>query len=198
MANPQVQEFKKNLILQAAYKCFKANSFIEVTMDDIAAEAGFSKATLYQFFESKDAILFYILKENLETVCTEFQSIIDEMYDPCAALDKILNMSYRGFRDNSQLIISFIHRREASARSMEWVQEIGKLLHKKNQLIAAVLQAGMNEGVIVQQDPMILAQILDDMIRGTCMPSLTRSFSLGEEEMSKINSVILNGITIKK
>lgn len=106
MANPQVQEFKKNLILQAAYKCFKANSFIEVTMDDIAAEAGFSKATLYQFFESKDAILFYILKENLETVCTEFQSIIDEMYDPCAALDKILNMSYRGFRDNSQLIIS--------------------------------------------------------------------------------------------
>lgn len=43
-------------ILRAAFKVFSETGFSGTSMDAIAAEAGLSKPTLYQYFDSKDAL----------------------------------------------------------------------------------------------------------------------------------------------
>jgi AcrR family transcriptional regulator len=51
-----------NRIVQAAGRLFYQNTISAVSMEDIAAEAGLTKMTLYQYFASKEALLLETLK----------------------------------------------------------------------------------------------------------------------------------------
>lgn len=63
MARPKsaTHELKRDEILEVAARCFAAQSFPAASMNDIATACGTSKARLYHYYESKDAILFDLL-----------------------------------------------------------------------------------------------------------------------------------------
>jgi len=72
----------KDKILQKSADMFLNLGFKSVTMDDIAANLGMSKKTIYSHFSSKkklvEASTFFVLEKVNETIC----SIIDAKYDP--------------------------------------------------------------------------------------------------------------------
>jgi AcrR family transcriptional regulator len=63
MARPKSSqhEFKRDEILDVAAQCFADRSYPAASMNDIAAAGGTSKARLYHYYESKEAILFDLL-----------------------------------------------------------------------------------------------------------------------------------------
>lgn len=198
MTNSRVQEFKKDLILQSARELFANNCFEVVTVDDIAQAAGFSKATLYVFFTSKEDILFNVLRNGLENFIIEMQKLITSSPDSITALDSLVSQYYLGFRDYARLVSAFIRRRESETIKPEWNEEIGRLVHNKIDLLANILAQGMQENQLPEQDPFILARILDAMIRGTCQPSVTRYTPDGEKDLEICKNIIFHGIMKEK
>jgi AcrR family transcriptional regulator len=63
MARPKSlqHEIKRDEILDIAAQCFAERSYVAASMNDIAAAGGTSKARLYHYYESKEAILFDLL-----------------------------------------------------------------------------------------------------------------------------------------
>lgn len=63
MARPKSQqhELRRDEILDIAAQCFAERSYVAASMNDIAAAGGTSKARLYHYYESKEAILFDLL-----------------------------------------------------------------------------------------------------------------------------------------
>jgi AcrR family transcriptional regulator len=63
MARPKSasHDLKRDQILDVAAQCFARQSFPAASMNDIAAACGTSKARLYHYYESKEAILFDLL-----------------------------------------------------------------------------------------------------------------------------------------
>ena len=63
MARPKSSqhELKRDEILDVAAQCFADRSYPAASMNDIAAACGASKARLYHYYESKEAILFDLL-----------------------------------------------------------------------------------------------------------------------------------------
>ena len=63
MARPKsaTHDLKRDQILDTAAQCFARQSFPVATMNDIAAACGTSKARLYHYYDSKEAILFDLL-----------------------------------------------------------------------------------------------------------------------------------------
>lgn len=63
MARPRSasHDLKRDQILDVAAQCFARQSFPAASMNDIATACGTSKARLYHYYESKDAILFDLL-----------------------------------------------------------------------------------------------------------------------------------------
>ncbi|MGE0330373.1 MAG: TetR/AcrR family transcriptional regulator [Ramlibacter sp.] len=63
MARPKSQhhDLKREEILDIAAQCFANQSYPAASMNDIAAAGGTSKARLYHYYGSKDAILFDLL-----------------------------------------------------------------------------------------------------------------------------------------
>lgn len=47
----------RELILDAAYACFRKHGLLKATIVDIAREAGISRSTIYEYFRDKGAIL---------------------------------------------------------------------------------------------------------------------------------------------
>src|SRR5580704_15821333 len=61
-------------ILAAARRVFLEHGYARATMDDVARAADFSKPTLYQYFENKDALFFSLTKP----VVIELGAALDE------------------------------------------------------------------------------------------------------------------------
>ncbi len=51
-----IMDDKKQLIVTTARKIFLENGFMPSSMEDVAKESGMGKASIYHYFESKDAL----------------------------------------------------------------------------------------------------------------------------------------------
>lgn len=58
----------REAILDAAARAFAVGGFAGITMDDLAREAGYSTASLYNYFSSKDAVLQALLERSLQSM----------------------------------------------------------------------------------------------------------------------------------
>jgi AcrR family transcriptional regulator len=63
MARPKsaTHELQREAILDVAAQCFAQRSYVAASMNDIASACGTSKARLYHYYDSKEAILFDLL-----------------------------------------------------------------------------------------------------------------------------------------
>jgi AcrR family transcriptional regulator len=72
MARPKSasHDLKRDAILDTAAQCFAQRSYPAASMNEIAAACGTSKARLYHYYESKDAILFDLLDRHTQRLLT--------------------------------------------------------------------------------------------------------------------------------
>jgi AcrR family transcriptional regulator len=68
----------RDQIVEAANECFARYGYAKTTVADLAREIGFSKAYIYRFFESKQAIGEAICNSHLEKIIAETRSAIDD------------------------------------------------------------------------------------------------------------------------
>lgn len=97
---PEYKELAKKKIIKAAYTLFDEKGYHSTSMDDIAAEVGVSKASLYSYFKSKEAIL----KVTVDQVLTEpFLNIfknqnsvdaIKDYYHTLAVFEGLLHLNF--------------------------------------------------------------------------------------------------------
>ena len=68
MARPKSanHDIKRDAILDIAAQCFAQQSYPAASMNDIASACGTSKARLYHYYDSKDAILFDLLDRHTQ------------------------------------------------------------------------------------------------------------------------------------
>jgi AcrR family transcriptional regulator len=64
----KIRDVKSDLILDAALKTFSQMGIYETKLEDIAHEAGFSKASLYNYYPNKDAIIFHLAVREWENL----------------------------------------------------------------------------------------------------------------------------------
>ena len=72
---------KEEQILNAAKKLFTNYGFKKVSMDEIASEAGVTKKTVYTYFSSKDELLKYCIKEELQNMRKIIENVESKKLD---------------------------------------------------------------------------------------------------------------------
>jgi AcrR family transcriptional regulator len=68
---------RRQQILAAAMNCFMAKGYYRATMDDIVAESGLSKGTLYWYFKSKKDLFLALIKSLVDELGAEWQPLIE-------------------------------------------------------------------------------------------------------------------------
>ena len=84
VSNRQQEErlLRQERILDGALEVFKEKGFDGATMDSIALESGFGKATLYYYFHSKEEVFSAILENGWMNLWSSLEPIIDLSQSP--------------------------------------------------------------------------------------------------------------------
>jgi AcrR family transcriptional regulator len=77
---------RRTAILAVAYQCFAEHGYGGTTMSRIAAELGGSKATLWSYYASKEALFLELIDEATRAVSRELTAHLDPDDDPAEAL----------------------------------------------------------------------------------------------------------------
>ena len=77
-----IREEKKNLIMNVALEHFAAEGYHNTTISHIAKHAGISKGLMYNYFESKEALLTSIISRSVSEVYSHFDINRDGYLSP--------------------------------------------------------------------------------------------------------------------
>jgi AcrR family transcriptional regulator len=153
-------EAKRKAILDVAAQLFSEVGMERGTMAEIAAKAGLTKATVYNYFESKEALFFEAL----------FSSILMESDKIFEKLDPETDDIVGTLRDFGEHLLPFVYSDEVQAARRLIIAEarrsdLGRLCYargpgKTKALLADFLQAAMDGGKLLQAQPLVAAHQL--------------------------------------
>ena len=96
--NQEVRENRRQQIMQTAMELFVEKGFVTASVSDIAKKCGISKGLMYNYFESKDALLKAILDDGMARIYGDYE--LPEPFDR-AALHHFLDFSYAKYHEQS-------------------------------------------------------------------------------------------------
>jgi AcrR family transcriptional regulator len=204
------QEENRRFILRAAERIFVQKGYRLATVDDIAEEAQFSKATIYRYFESKSDIFYQII----------FRSFEESLY----GINKIQLKQLSAERKMKELIgfiISTYHKKKNLSRILfmdkaaikKFVKEdsdfhvtqpslhpeispqIKSQMGQISAVIAEILREGVKTGEFRDMDVQDASVVLGALLRGFYFrgPIQEKKYSI-QETTDLLHSFFLNGI----
>ena len=144
----------KKIIFEAAVKTFSNSGYDGATMDEIAANGGLAKGTLYYHFSSKYEVFKYIIEEGIHIFTEKIQEAISrekEASEKIRILCKVqLNLVYE-YRDFFIVIMSQLWGLES--RHLHIREIIKKYLNN----IEGYLKEAMDLGIIAVAETSYIA-----------------------------------------
>ena len=172
------KEERHRLILEKAKELILEQGVISFTMQDIAKACELSKATLYLYFKSKDAILMEILEDAASTFVDYTQSRIPEGSTGLQAMHALWTGYLNLYGESQDIIVltgikNYIDPEFPLGANLEG-DRFSKAMGKMLNLIADLLRLGMADGSLNKiQEPERLARIVV-MIATSIIDTVTR------------------------
>ena len=176
---------KTEAVLEAAGQLFREHGYGAVSMDQIAREAGVSKATVYAHFSSKDRLLTAMIHNGCRVYAEGLMPALTEMEDVRAALTRICREIERFLLAPKTIGIYRVIIAEGP-RFSELVQsfiEQGPLPFSR--MLADFFEAANRRGALNVPNPLLAASQLVWLVRGPLY--LERMLDLGETGWPKQN-----------
>jgi AcrR family transcriptional regulator len=194
------KNFNRNLIGDAAKKLFSDNLFENVTVEDIARAAEFGKGTLYQYFESKEEILVFVLCRGMEELCDKIRSMCLEEKDIIKSIRELVRVDYEFLAAYKNLFISFARWQIEGSLPAHLVEMVTKLYQEKMGLMGQVVERGIEEGALLDMESKLLVRFIERCINGFHLSFMTAGGDVSDQGkiIEFIEELIFNGILQEK
>jgi AcrR family transcriptional regulator len=185
----------RDQIVAAATEHFSRYGYEKTTVSDLAKAIGFSKAYIYKFFESKQAIGEMICANCLRKIETELREAIDKADRPAEKLRRmfkaVVEASLRLFFQDPKL-----YEIAASAASERWQ---AALAHEAciRQLLHDILREGRETGEFERKTPLDeTAAAIYLVMHPYINPLLLRhSFDYTAEAPAQLSGLVLRSLS---
>jgi AcrR family transcriptional regulator len=185
----QEKERRRQEILVAAKKLFSRKGFNKATMDDIAAEAELSLATLYVYFKNKEELFASLSLRILQFLILRVeQAIKNGNANPEQQLENLAEALYDVYKFDPQTIIYLCHLQSSEIieeLSPELILAFKGLLRKSIHAIAGILEEGIKNGIVVNRSPAVLAGILLALFSGVVLWGTSKKIIYKEKDSLK-------------
>src|SRR5262245_39618489 len=143
-------------MLEAATRLFGMQRFHEVRMEDVAAEAGVGKGTIYRYFEDKDELYLSLLARAGEQLSIRIRERVEAAETPVAKLEGLVAASMEFFEEQPH-VFDLIQRGDAQRGSDSPWQ---KTRDEAKELVEAILSEGNRKGELRVADPATVTLVL--------------------------------------
>lgn len=185
----------RDQIVTAATEHFSLYGYEKTTVSDLAKAIGFSKAYIYKFFESKQAIGEMICANCLREIENDIRAAVDEAEQPSEKLRRMFKVaveaSLRLFsRDRKLYEIATSAARERWQATIAYEQRIRKLLQD-------ILQEGRQTGDFERKTPIDETSMAIYLIMRPYLNPLLLQHSLDytEEAPARLSGLVLRSLS---
>ena len=191
---PMDHEVRQQIVV-AATEHFRVYGYEKTTVADLAKAIGFSKAYIYKFFESKQAIGEMICANCLREIEAEVRAAIDEAERPPEKLRRMFKAAVEAslrlfFRDRKLYEIA------ASAAGERW-QAVLAYEERTQKLLQEILLEGRQTGDFERKTPLDETSMAIYLVmRPYLNPLLLRySFDHTDEAPAQLSSLVLRSLS---
>jgi AcrR family transcriptional regulator len=184
-------------IVSQARRLFLSSGFRSVSMDELAADLGMSKKTLYQHFRSKDELVRAVLETKFDHVERDLEQVLATPDVPMPEQLKRLLTTLQGHVHEIQP--AFVRDVQRSDPSLfAHIDERRQAIIRK--YFGALLEKGRREGAVRRDVPVaILMEILLASARSIVTPERLAQLDLTPQKaFHHVLGVFLNGILTDK
>jgi AcrR family transcriptional regulator len=194
MASQKRSEARKEQILKAAEKIFAKKGFHEATISEVAREAGLSDATIYEYFSTKEELLFSIPRETTRRGMERMEGYLKGIRGAGNKIRTIIYhylLFYQNEPDYASVIMLVL---KSSRKFLE--TEAYQVIREGFRGILSVIQEGIDSGEFrPDTDPYLVRQ----MILGAMEHIVIRWLLLGKPKdilqyADPITDMIIDGI----
>jgi len=158
------RSLRKKSILEGALKVFKIHGIEKTTMDEIAIESGFGKATLYYYFTSKDEVFIAIMEDGWKKLWEGIESKIVEELGPRKKFMGIIK-TMANIVKNNKILYGFLFT------APNHIQDESKQIWKTYQerlyaILKSIIEEGIKKKEFIDLDPGMLMKAIGGLFHG--------------------------------
>lgn len=195
---PDRAEERRQQIMQAALTCFARKGYHQTTMDDIVAESGLSKGTLYWYFKSKDDLFISLVKSFFLDMGREFDAIFEQHTSASDKLRTVAQGFVNYFQKTEEFFYVFFEFWMRSALKEELNQLFSTVLTQYQEAIAHIIAEGITRGEFKAVDVNDLALAVLAAYDGLMFYAMLMPGKVNIEQSSQVfTETFLDGLMIK-
>lgn len=146
-------------LLAAALDVFVDKGFAAARVEEIARKAGVSKATVFLYFPSKEALFEAVVAEAVLPRIAEGEALLTDLADPAAALETVLRFFWQTVGEGRLAGIPKLMLAEAGNFPQVAQFYFDHVVLRCRAALCRALQAGMTAGVFRPGNVEVLAQL---------------------------------------
>ena len=158
------RNLRKQSILEGALKVFKKYGIEKTTMDEIAIESGFGKATLYYYFASKDEVFIAIMEDGWKGLWEGIENLIIKELSPrkkfMSIIKKMANIVSRNKNLYGFLFTAPNHIHDESKQVWKTYQE------RLYAILKSIIEEGIKKKEFINLDPGMLMKAIGGLFHG--------------------------------
>ncbi len=156
---------RRELIVHTAIECFAAKGFHQTSIRDIAQTADISLGNLYNYFNSKEALIIEIAKVEADDIAN-FEMILADHEDPIKTIERFVNVYLKEVTQPLYAKLAMDIAAEAT-RNKEVAKRFQDNRIRISKALKNVLSAGIQSKVFDQNlDCEAVASLILDTIEG--------------------------------
>ncbi|MEA3336927.1 MAG: TetR/AcrR family transcriptional regulator [Chloroflexota bacterium] len=137
---------RRDQILQAATVCFSRKGYYLTTMDDIVAESGMSKGSLYWHYKNKKAILISVAEWYFKQMVGEMMGAAQQAPTAADQIKTLLALFVEIMDTEDALINVFIDFYAETRHDAEVTEALQEMMMPLVDAIAAIVEQGVASG----------------------------------------------------
>jgi len=150
-------------ILEASRKIFFRDGFMDANLDEIAELAGVAKGTLYRYFDNKAQIYLAVLSRKARRFEKKLQDALEPQSTPIEALARVSRFYFQHYVENPdyfQIFWAIENQAVIGELPAEVVGEVTRVWEESLEILAGIIERGIEEGVFAPCDAWEVAGIL--------------------------------------
>ena len=188
--------FRKELVGNAAYELFTRNSFDRVSMDEVARQAEFGKATLYKLFSGKEEILVYVICKGIDNHCQQLEEQCLNLTQPHQMLERLVELEYDFYINYSNLVLAFLLRLSDGELQTDYLRQIRQRHYRRSQMVRKIIEEADKLGLVLKSDSASIGRALESIMKGFMVNRIERQSGddSRRSDLELINALLWRGL----
>jgi AcrR family transcriptional regulator len=195
-----VEEFRQRTILAAAMRVIARRGPSAVTMQQIAAEAGIAKGTIYLYYSNRDELMEKASDFAFSELLSRIEAVIAKKSPLKETLRALVSTKIAFFDENQEFLRVYIATRhpEAACASDARKRHSRPQYRRYQELLAQALEAAMERGEARRMDATRLATFFMEGTSAILLRRLESKAPPADDDVDWIVGLMLNGLLSKQ